>query len=361
METARDFAGYQQALRMQQVPSFNVIYADRAGHIQYLFNGLVPKKPGRDRAYWAGLVPGDRSDTLWASYLSYDELPKVSDPAGGTVQNSNDPPWNAAWPATLDPKPYAETIDSTAVSLRMASGIRMLGEKSKIGFDDLAAMKWSDRSELADRVLPDLEQAVSQYGTDLAKQAVSVLAKWDRTTLAGSRGALLFLDWSDRPGAASGYAGAGWAKPYDLAQPLTMPAGLADPPAATAALDAAAQHMLATTGALDTPWGDVMRIRVGEVDLPASGGPGRLGVFDVLDFSAPKDGRRVASFGDSFIALVSFDGPVRAKVLMSYGNASQPGSPHIADQAPLLAQHQLRDAWRARAEVEAHLESRDIF
>jgi acyl-homoserine-lactone acylase len=69
----------------------------------------------------------------------------------------------------------------------------------------------------------------------------------------------------------------------------------------------------------------------------------------------------VASFGDSFIALVSFDGPVRAKVLMSYGNASQPGSPHIADQAPLLAQHQLRDAWRARAEVEAHLESRDIF
>jgi acyl-homoserine-lactone acylase len=361
METAHDFAGYQQALRMQQVPSFNVIYADRAGHIQYLFNGLVPKKPGRDRAYWAGLVPGDRSDTLWTSYLSYDELPKVSDPTAGTVQNSNDPPWNAAWPATLDPTPYAQAIDSKAVSLRMARGIRMLGEKPKIGFDDLAAMKWSDRSELADRMLPDLQLAVAQYGTDLAKQAAGVLARWDRTTLAGSRGALLFLDWSDRPGAASGYAGAGWAKPYDLPQPLTTPAGLADPKAAAAALDAAAQHSLAATGALDTPWGDVMRIRIGDVDLPASGGPGRLGVFDVLDYSAPKDGRRVANFGDSFIAIVSFDGPARAKVLMSYGNASQPGSPHIADQAPLLAQHRLRVAWRTRAEVEAHLESRDIY
>ena len=361
METAHDFAGYQQALRMQQVPSFNVIYADRDGHIQYLFNGLVPKKPGRNLAYWAGLVPGGRSDTLWTSYLSYDELPKVTDPAGGTVQNSNDPPWDAAWPARLDPKPYANLIASDAVSLRMARGVRMLSEKPKIGFDELAAMKWSNRSELADRALPDLQQAASLYGTDLAKQAAGVLDKWDRSTLADSRGALLFLDWADRPGAANGYAGAGWAQPYDLAQPLTTPSGLADPKAAAAALDAAAQHMLATTGALDTPWGDVMRIRQGDADLPASGGPGRLGVFDVIDFTPPKDGRRTANFGDSFIAIVSFDGPAHAKVLTTYGNASQPDSSHIADQAPLLAQHQLRDAWRTRAEVEAHLESRDIF
>ena len=361
METAHDFAGYQRALRMQQVPSFNVIYADRDGHIQYLFNGLVPKKPGRNLPYWAGLVPGDRSETLWTSYLSYDELPKVTDPAGGSVQNSNDPPWNAAWPARLDPKRYANLIASDTVSLRMARGIRMLSEPPKIGFTELAAMKWSDRSELADRLLPDLQQAARLYGTDLAKQAAGVLGAWDRATLANSRGALLFLDWADRPGAANGYAGAGWARPYDLAQPLTTPSGLADPKAAAVALDAAAQHMLATTGALDTPWGDVMRVRQGDADLPASGGPGRLGVFDVIDFTPPKDGRRAASFGDSFIAIVSFDGPARAKVLTTYGNASQPGSPHIADQAPLLAQHQLRDAWRTRAEVEAHLESRDIF
>ena len=119
--------------------------------------------------------------------------------------------------------------------------------------------------------------------------------------------------------------------------------------------------MLATTGALDTPWGQVMRLRVGDVDLPASGAPGRLGVFDVIDFEAPKDGRRAANFGDSFIAIVSFERPARAKVLMTYGNASQSGSPHIADQATLLARHELRDAWRTRAEVEANLESRDIF
>jgi acyl-homoserine-lactone acylase len=361
MQTAHDFAGYEAALRLMQVPSFNVIYADRDGHIQYLFNGLAPKKQGRDLKFWSGIVPGDRSSDVWTDYLSYDELPKATDPAVGVAQNSNDPPWNAGWPAIQDPAPYANQIASSAVSFRMERGIRMLAEERKISLDDLMAKKWSTRSELADRILPDLIEAAETHGTDLAKQAAGVLARWDRTTQSGSRGALLFLDWIDRPGAVSGYGPAGFARPYDLARPLTTPAGLADPKAAAAALDAAAKDTIAKHGALDTPWGQAMRIRWGGQDLAANGGPGRMGVFDVLDFEPAKDGVRAANFGGTYVALVTFDGPARAKVLLSYGNASQPGSPHIGDQAPLLAQQTLRDAWRTRAEVEANLEGRDAF
>jgi acyl-homoserine-lactone acylase len=74
-----------------------------------------------------------------------------------------------------------------------------------------------------------------------------------------------------------------------------------------------------------------------------------------------KDGVRAADFGATFVAVVSFEAPTRAKVLMSYGDSSQPGSPHAGDQLPLLAAKQMRDAWRTRAEVEANLESRDSF
>jgi acyl-homoserine-lactone acylase len=104
-----------------------------------------------------------------------------------------------------------------------------------------------------------------------------------------------------------------------------------------------------------------MRIRTGGLDLPASGGPGRLGVFDVIDFAPPNAGTRTANFGDTFIAIVGFDSPIHAKVLLTYGNASQPGSTHISDQAPLLERHILRDAWRTRADALAHLESRESF
>ena len=48
---------------------------------------------------------------------------------------------------------------------------------------------------------------------------------------------------------------------------------------------------------------------------------------------------------------------VRAMALVSYGNASQPGSPHNGDQLKLAARKELRPVWRTRAEIEAHLES----
>jgi acyl-homoserine-lactone acylase len=360
MATARSFADYQAALAMMQVPTFNILYGDRDGHIEYLFNGLVPRHSFGDLAYWSGVVPGDRSQSLWTSYLRYDELPKAIDPPGGVVQNSNDPPWNAAFPATLDPLPYRANIAADVVSLRMARGIRMLAEHDKITFDDLLAARWSTRSELADRLLPDLEAAANAYGDDLAKQAAAVLRRWDRTCDADSRGSLLFLAWSDRLGRPDGYTESGFGTPYSLTHPLTTPAGLADPHAALAALDAAARGMLASQGALDSPWSKVMRLRWSGVDLPVSGGPGRLGVFNVIDYAPAKDGVRAANFGSSFAAIISLDSPTRAKVLMSYGDAA-PGSPHAVDQAPLLSKEQMRDAWRTRSEVEANLESRDVF
>jgi acyl-homoserine-lactone acylase len=361
MATAHDFAGFQAAVARLQVPSFNIMYADRDGHIEYLYNGLVPRHDFGDLSYWSRIVPGDTPKTLWSDYLSYQELPKVIDPAGGTVQNSNDPPWNAAWPETLDSKPYASAIPTSSVSLRMARGIRMLAETPRLSFEQLMADKWSNRSELADRILPDLIEATARYGDELAKSAVQVLARWDHATDADSRGALLFLDWTEQPGALSGYDAAGFARPFNLSQPLTTPAGIADPRAAVAALDSAARDTMTRYGALDTPWGQVMRLRIGSVDLPGSGGPGRLGVFNVIDYAPLENAARAANFGDSYIALVSFDQPTRAKVLLSYGDSSQPGSPHNSDQLGLLSQGRLRDAWRTRSEVEANLERRDSF
>ena len=64
-----------------QVPCFNVLYGDRDGHIEYLYNGTVPRRSKGDLAYWAGVVPGDTSETLWHDYLTYDELPKGHRPS----------------------------------------------------------------------------------------------------------------------------------------------------------------------------------------------------------------------------------------------------------------------------------------
>jgi acyl-homoserine-lactone acylase len=361
MDISHDFAAFQAAVARLQVPTFNIAYADRDGHIEYLYNGLVPRHNFGDLHYWTSVVPGDTSQTLWKDYLRYDELPKSIDPESGTVENSNDPPWDSAWPALIDPKPYVSSIPADRVSLRMARAIRMLSETQKLSFEQLREDKWSRRCELADRILPDLLEAAARYGDDSARTAAQVLAHWDRSVNADSRGALLFLEWADQPGAVNGYEPHGFARPYDLARPLTTPAGLSDPQAAVHALEAAARETLSKYGALDAPWGSVMRLKLGNVDLPAGGGPGRLGLFDVIEYAPLDHGKRAANFGDSYVALVSFDQPTRAKVLLSYGSSSQPGSAHASDQLPLLAQGQMRDAWRTREQVMANLESRDRF
>ena len=86
-----------------------------------------------------------------------------------------------------------------------------------------------------------------------------------------------------------------------------------------------------------------------------------MGIFRSLEFAPEKDGRFRALFGDSFVALVEFSQPVRAKALLSYGNASQPDSRHRGDQLALFARKQLRPVWRTRQEIEANLESREVL
>jgi acyl-homoserine-lactone acylase len=361
METAPNFAAYQAALQMMQVPTFNIIYGDKDGHIEYLFNGLVPRHDFGDLKYWTSTVPGDTSKTLWKDYLSYGELPKVIDPPSSVVQNSNDPPWDAGFPSVIDPVPYRAYISPDALEVRMERGVQLLSGPAKISFDELVRKRWSTYALLADRLLPDLNAEVQASGDDLAKKAMAVLNAWDRTIDADSRGSLLFTMWVDAMKAPDGVTNVGWRIPYDIHRPLETPTGLADPAAALKALDAAAQELLAAKGSLDAAWSSEMRLIWGGKNMPSSGGSGKYGDINVIDYGPPKDGVRAANFGASFVAVVDFGSPTHAKVLMSYGDSSQPGSPHMGDQIPLLSAKQMRDAWRTRAEVEANLESRDVF
>lgn len=114
-----------------------------------------------------------------------------------------------------------------------------------------------------------------------------------------------------------------------------------NPQTAVASLETVAAKVEKTYGALDVPWGDVFRLKYGNVDLPANGGFGDLGIFRVVDF-APAEGDRFQPVaGDSFVAAIEFSHPVKAMALTSYGNATQPGSAHIGDQLPLFAKKQL--------------------
>ena len=192
MATARSFREYEAQLRRLQVPTFNITYGDRDGHVMYFFNGTLPKRSQGDLAFWAGIVPGDTSSTLWTEIHPYEDLPKIIDPPSGWVQNTNDPPWTGTFPLALDPAKFPAYTAGRDYSLRTARSLRMLHEDDKVTFEELVADKHSTRLELADRLLPDLLTAAA--GTPAAR----VLAEWDRSTENTSRGAILFEAFARR-------------------------------------------------------------------------------------------------------------------------------------------------------------------
>jgi acyl-homoserine-lactone acylase len=58
--------------------------------------------------------------------------------------------------------------------------------------------------------------------------------------------------------------------------------------------------------------------------------------------------------GDSWVGVIEFGDEIKAKVLLSYGNATQKDSPHNGDQLELFSKKELRDAWFTKAQVEAN-------
>jgi acyl-homoserine-lactone acylase len=382
MDTAHNLGEFQAQMRRVQYPMYNVIYADRDGHIEYLFNAEVPRRTQGDYAFWQRTVPGDTSALLPNGYLTYDELPKIVDPASGYVQNSNQPPWDAAWPVMIDRTQYAPYVAPVFPAFRPDRALRMLSEDEKISFDMLLQKKLSTHMELADRLLPDLLDATEKYGTDRAKQAATVLKSWNRDAESDSAGALLFYTWAQKfistSVAVSMPSGLrNFAVPYDVDNPLTTPRGLKDPQQAAQMLDEAAADTAKTYGAIDTPWGKVMRIQINGqsngdlgaergpalngIDLPGNGGYGNLGIFRVVTYGPLLDGVKTPIHGDGFTLAVELAPVIHAKVLLSYGDSSQPGSPHHTDQLQLVEHKQWRDVWRTKREIEANLESKDSF
>jgi acyl-homoserine-lactone acylase len=364
MGLARNFDQWREAMRMQQLPIFHTMYADRDGHIMYVYNAAPPVRTHGDHAYWNGVVPGDRSDLIAGDKIvPFDELPQVIDPPSGWVQNSNDSPWTSAYPMLLDPAKFAPYIaPPPSHTQRSQRGIRLLSESGKITLADLKAMKLSTRSEIADHFVDDLVTAARQHGTAKAKEAADILAKWDRQGETTSDGTLLFLRFVQ--GAGNNFqAIGGYAVAADPRQPLTTPRGFADPARAAALLEQEARRLEEDYDTMHVVWGDVIRLRRGSLDLPGNGIPGTLGGIRTINTGPFVNGTAAIQGGDTFYAVIEFSktGPPVGEALLGYGNWSRVGSKHVDDQLALASQKKMRPILRSRQLIEQQLEARTTF
>jgi len=362
MGLAKNLAEWQDAMRMQQLPLFNTAYADRDGRIAYIYNATLPVHPTGDYRLWQGVVPGDRSDLIATTIQPYDAIPKVIDPPTGWVQNSNDMPWTSVYPMMFDSTKFAAGFAAPqGITPRAQRGIRTLSTApAKITFEDVKKWKLSTHLETADQFVDEIVATAKAMGTDRARRAADLLAQWDREAEVSSTGTLLFYKFMIAAGNSFDAIG-GFKVPTDDRRPLETPRGFKDPVKAMAMLDRVAGDVEKEYGSLSVKWGDVMRFRRGNADLPGNGAPSQLGAIRTIGISPFVNGKAEAVQGDTFYAVIEYSTPQRAEVLLNYGNWSKKDSKHVEDQLPLASRKEMRPMWRLKKDIEANLESRKVF
>jgi acyl-homoserine-lactone acylase len=359
MAKAKNLVEFETALQRMQLPMFNVIYADKAGNVMYLFDGNVPVRAAGDWPFWQGAVDGSSSKYIWTKTHPYTDLPRVLNPPSGFVQNANDAPWSCTYPVVLNPKTFPAYMSPIGMPLRLRPqrSINLVKDDASISFDELVVYKLNTGLESADRFLDDLLVAVDQHPDSLAQQAATVLKAWDKMTNLDSKGAILFTTWFDqfRPNMAA----VGW----DPERPSSTPDGLKDPKKAVEMLRNAAQQVRQRYGRLDIAWGDVNRFGPAGQDYPANGGSEQYGIYRNINFvpdpKQPQQNRAVA--GDTYVAITEFGDKPRAQVSLSYGNASQPGHKHNGDSWKRMSDKALREALLDRSAIMQQLEKKETL
>ncbi|HSM52694.1 MAG TPA: acylase [Erythrobacter sp.] len=338
LNKATNLAEWQAQLARMAVPSTNFIYADEAGNIAYVYNAALPDRP--KGANWRGVLPGDSSGLIWRGPVSYDQLPKLINPASGWLFNANNQPYSAAGPGSdLSPADFAPELGiELKTTNRAERAARLMANAPVIDRATLEAIKYDTGYERAGYVA-DLWSALEKL--DLSKEP----------NLAKARDLLLTWDFkADNRGKADAIALL-MIKEFMSAEYQNKPL-----PDVKEHLRQQVDHLMANFGRIDPPMSDLLRLRQGPgpyaVDLPLDGGSDTLRASTTWDVDP--DGRLSVKHGDSFIQFVEWrpGQRVRSQSIQPYGAATtRPGSKHYTDQAQLFVKKQLKPVhfWREDA------------
>lgn len=358
MMQARSLEQWKDAMRLRGRAVSSFTYADADGNIFYVWNATLPLLPhpsGGDTA----AIPARRTEEVWTRVLPWDSLPQLLNPRGGYLHNENDSPFYSNLRQPLYPARYPANVEAPSLRLRSQLALELIGGTDKLSLEEVVRLKHSPRMLLADRVKPDLLAAARAAGAagDTAA-ALEVLARWDNTASAASRGSVLFERWWERYLQLTGNRGRApekdarvFREPWTTERPAATPRGLADPVRAVAALGQAMEELRREAGGWDIARGDLFRVRHGGVDAPVSGCHGGLGCFRVLWFDKEADGKYAVRGGDGWVLAVEFGKVPRAYSVLAYGQTDRPGAPHHDDQAALFAEDRMKPVPFTEADI----------
>ena len=256
-------------------------YADRGGHLFYLYNAKVgdktlppalarapepapedeeaPPAPQTAAYVWDTPVPANNPQYAWGELVPLGALPTIVNPPAGFIQACGTPPWGATLNSGIAPASVPLWLANDRDTFR-AQRVRHLLSMGPRSFQEAQAMVYDVLVPFATVAVPQLvqwadgrEQYLQTAHPDTAL-GLEILRSWNFVAETGSAGMTLFNAW--------------WTAYRQLAGPNLADVVLYQefvnkpPRVETLALEAlsnAAREMRNVHDALDVPWGDVHR------------------------------------------------------------------------------------------------------
>lgn len=357
MAKASNLSEFQTAMKMLQLPLQNVIYADRHGEVFYLYNGIIPKRPNGNLQDWSTIIPATKSGAIVKDYVSYEDLPKFKNPKSGFVANSNNGPWTSTYPFIKEPLNYPTYITNKPFdnfNYRSTRSIKMILSEEKLSFNELVDLQSSTHSELADRTVDELVSFGLQAKDSLLIEAAIVLKNWDRKLDPKSQGAVLFVNWYQATKNMKSFE-----NEFSVNDALNTPNTLTI--AAKKMFLSAAKQTKEKYGSLDISWGKVYEMNYANKKVEGGLGLSELGSFNAGFYRPMSRTNYTLLGGSAYTSIVEFGAKIKSKGILSYGNASQDGSPFKGDQLQLLADRKLRNIWFYQSDIDEHIHLKETF
>jgi acyl-homoserine-lactone acylase len=343
MNKATNLEEFKAAMRMQQHPSLSTTYADKAGNIYFLDNGLFPDR--NPNYNWNYILPGDTSATLWAEkYTPLDQLLQVQNPPSGYVFHMNGTGFDCTAPADNRSREEIPVVGGYLKGdvARNRRFRHLIQAYDKVSYQDFKTIKYDNKIHLPlyTRTIANWD-AIRHLSPDLHPKLADIIAvfdKWDGSADVDNKQAAIFalttkyiLDKMQEDGL------------WDVngAVPLEY---FPD------AMRYAKRYLKRHFKTLEIELGQLQNHVRGDKVYPIGGVPESISAMYLTKWKGKKF---QTELGDSYIMFMSYgkNGVEQIETINCYGASNRPESPHYNDQMDLYVAQKTKHMTLDKAQI----------